>query len=159
MQYLNEDAKILKSLTPFSPKTILSPHKPTFIPSRTILKYCFITHWLLIYYPPPRKIFISTFITIFFCEGSHFCCEGLNFALQMVILPRYFFQIHSPKNSRQWKSYWLWSLALPLPAHSVLVTRNATANSGLAVFLLHTSSNPKTTWNARTTTPLQKSMA
>ena len=79
MQYFNEGAKILKSLTTFSQNTVLSLHKSTFIPSQTRLNCYFVIYWLLAYYPPPRKIFPSAFTKNFSCEGSHFGCEGIKF--------------------------------------------------------------------------------
>ena len=72
MQYLNEGAKILNSLTTFSQNTVLSLHKSTFIPSQTSLNYYSVIYWLLAYYPPPRRTFISTLITTFFLWGFTF---------------------------------------------------------------------------------------
>ena len=50
-------------------------------------------------------MFISTFITIFFCEGSYFGCEGLNLPETTVILLKYFHHC-IPKNQDNDPSPW-----------------------------------------------------
>ena len=83
--FITFKCKYVRKDTQF-PYNIFTKHR--FIPSQIYI-YPLTDLFKILFYntlvinilpPPPRKIFISTFITIFFCEGSHFGCEGLNFA-------------------------------------------------------------------------------